>query len=108
MRTLSYMAVAKQKKIAQETLEIFAPLANRLGIGRIKAELEDLSLRYCEPEKYYEVVKSVAQTKLERDEIVNLLVENIQKSLDKANIKAKIKGRAKHYYSIYMKMKRQQ
>ncbi len=108
MRTLSHMPAAKQKKIAQETLEIFAPLANRLGIGRIKAELEDLSLRYCEPEKYYEVVKSVAQTKNERDEVVNALMDTIQKALDKSNIKAKIKGRAKHYYSIYMKMKRQQ
>ena len=108
MRTLNHMPIQKQKRIAQETLEIFAPLANRLGIGRIKAELEDLSLRYTEPEKYYEVVKNVAQTKAERDEVVQTLVDTIEASLIKANIKAKIKGRAKHYYSIYAKMKRQQ
>ncbi len=108
MRTLNHMPLQKQKRIAQETLEIFAPLANRLGIGRIKAELEDLSLRYTEPEKYYEVVKNVAQTKAERDEVVQTLVDTIQASLLKANIQAKIKGRAKHYYSIYAKMKRQQ
>ena len=108
MRTLNHMPIQKQKRIAQETLEIFAPLANRLGIGRIKAELEDLSLRYTEPEKYYEVVKNVAQTKAERDEVVQTLVDTIQASLQKADIKAKINGRAKHYYSIYAKMKRQQ
>ena len=108
MRTLNHMPIQKQKRIAQETLEIFAPLANRLGIGRIKAELEDLSLRYTEPEKYYEVVKNVAQTKAERDEVVQTLIETIQLSLQKAGIKAKINGRAKHYYSIYAKMKRQQ
>ncbi|MCQ2957733.1 MAG: bifunctional (p)ppGpp synthetase/guanosine-3',5'-bis(diphosphate) 3'-pyrophosphohydrolase [Candidatus Gastranaerophilales bacterium] len=108
MRTLNHMPLQKQKRIAQETLEVFAPLANRLGIGRIKAELEDLSLRYTEPEKYYEVVKNVAQTKAERDEVVQTLVDTIQTSLTKAGIKATIKGRAKHYYSIYAKMKRQQ
>ena len=108
MRTLNHMPQNKQKRIAQETLEIFAPLANRLGIGRIKAELEDLALRYTEPEKYYEVVKNVAQTKAERDIVVQTLVEEIQTALDKAGIKGKIKGRAKHYYSIYAKMKRQQ
>ena len=108
MRTLNHMPSVKQKRIAQETLEIFAPLANRLGIGRIKAELEDLSLRYTEPEKYYEVVKNVAQTKAERDEVVQTLVKTIESSLEKASIKATIKGRAKHYYSIYAKMKRQQ
>ena len=108
MRTLNHMPLNKQKRIAQETLEIFAPLANRLGIGRIKAELEDLALRYTEPEKYYEVVKNVAQTKAERDIVVQTLVDTIQASLTKAGINAKIKGRAKHYYSIYSKMKRQQ
>ena len=108
MRTLNHMPLQKQKRIAQETLEIFAPLANRLGIGRIKAELEDLSLRYTEPEKYYEVVKNVAQTKAERDEVVQTLIDTIQAALLKAGIKATIKGRAKHYYSIYAKMKRQQ
>ncbi len=106
MRTLSYMAAAKQKKIAQETLDIFAPLANRLGMGKIKAELEDLSLRYLNPEKYYEIAKLVAETKTMRDSTVNSLIEIIKKELEKNKIKATIKGRAKHYYSIYNKMKR--
>ena len=104
MRTLNYMAPEKQKRIAQETLEIFAPLANRLGIGKIKAELEDLSLRYINPEKYYEIAKLVAQKKIERDMIVQDLIEKIKDSLKTNNIDAKIKGRAKHYYSIYNKM----
>ena len=106
MRTLSYMAAPKQKKIAQETIDIFAPLANRLGMGKIKAELEDLSLRYLEPEKYYEIAKLVSETKAMRDDTVNTLIETIKKELDKHGIKATIKGRAKHYYSIYNKMKR--
>ncbi|MBR3605779.1 MAG: bifunctional (p)ppGpp synthetase/guanosine-3',5'-bis(diphosphate) 3'-pyrophosphohydrolase [Candidatus Gastranaerophilales bacterium] len=106
MRTLSFMASAKQKKIAQETMDIFAPLANRLGMGKIKAELEDLSLRYLFPEKYYEIAKLVAETKSMRDSTVKSLIETITKELDKVKIKATIKGRAKHYYSIYNKMKR--
>ena len=106
MRTLSYMAAQKQKKIAQETLDIFAPLANRLGMGKIKAELEDLSLRYLNPEKYYEIAKLVSETKAMRDSTVNSLIKQIQKELDKNKIKATIKGRAKHYYSIYNKMQR--
>ncbi len=106
MRTLSYMAQNKQKRIALETLDIFAPLANRLGIGRIKAELEDLSLRYIYPEKYYEIAKSVAQTKHERDKTIKALVENIEKNIKENGIKAAIAGRAKHYYSIYNKLER--
>ena len=106
MRTLSYMAAPKQKKIAQETLDIFAPLANRLGMGKIKAELEDLSLRYLHPEKYYEIAKLVAETKSMRDSTVNALIEKIKAELEKHKLKVTIKGRAKHYYSIYNKMKR--
>ncbi len=106
MRTLSYMAAVKQKKIAQETIDIFAPLANRLGMGKIKAELEDLSLRYLEPEKYYEIAKLVSETKAMRDSTVNSLIDTIKHELEKHKIKATIKGRAKHYYSIYNKMKR--
>lgn len=106
MRTLSFMTSAKQKKIAQETIDIFAPLANRLGMGKIKAELEDLSLRYLNPEKYYEIAKLVAETKAMRDSTVSALIETISKELEKSKIKATIKGRAKHYYSIYNKMKR--
>ncbi len=107
MRTLNYMAAAKQQKIAQETLDIFAPLANRLGIGKIKAELEDLSLRYLNPEKYFEIAQLVALKKAERDATIQVLVEKISQLLKQHKIKASISGRSKHYYSIYAKMKRQ-
>jgi RelA/SpoT family (p)ppGpp synthetase len=107
MRTLNFMTPEKQKKIARETLDIFAPLANRLGIYTIKAELEDLSLKYLEPEKYYEIAQLVAQTKAGREETVNELINKISHDVEKSGIKAQITGRAKHYYSIYAKMKRQ-
>ena len=107
MRTLNFMTAEKQKKIARETLDIFAPLANRLGIYKIKAELEDLSLKYLEPEKYYEIAQLVAQTKADRESTVNELIEKISHDVEKSGIKAQITGRAKHYYSIYAKMKRQ-
>lgn len=106
MRTLNFMTAAKQQKIARETLDIFAPLANRLGIGKIKAELEDLSLRYLEPDKYYEISQLVSQTKRDREATVKLLIDDISDDVKKAGIDAKITGRAKHYYSIYSKMKR--
>lgn len=106
MRTLNFMAANKQQKIAQETLDIFAPLANRLGIGKIKAELEDLSLRYLEPDKYFEIAQLVSQTKSERETTVKMLIDQISKDVKKSGINAQITGRAKHYYSIYAKMKR--
>ena len=106
MRTLNYMTPVKQVRIAQETLDIFAPLANRLGIGKIKAELEDLSLRYLNPEKYFEIAQLVAQKKAERENTVKLLIDEISDSLKKNEINAEITGRAKHYYSIYKKMQR--
>ncbi|MCD7879480.1 MAG: bifunctional (p)ppGpp synthetase/guanosine-3',5'-bis(diphosphate) 3'-pyrophosphohydrolase [Candidatus Gastranaerophilales bacterium] len=106
MRTLNYMAPVKQVRIAQETLDIFAPLANRLGIGKIKAELEDLSLRYLNPDKYFEIAKLVAQKKVERENTVKLLIDEISDSLKRNEINAEITGRAKHYYSIYKKMQR--
>lgn len=106
MRTLNFMAANKQQKIAQETLDIFAPLANRLGIGKIKAELEDLSLRYLHPDKYYEIAQLVSQKKAERELTVNLLIEKIAQDVKKSGINAQITGRAKHYYSIYSKMER--
>ena len=108
MRTLNFMASAKQQRIAQETLDIFAPLANRLGVGKIKAELEDLSLKYLYPDKYYEIAKLVSQKKIERESTVNLLIEKITFDVKKFGINAQITGRAKHYYSIYNKMKKQQ
>ena len=107
MRTLNYMAAAKQQKIAQETLDIFAPLANRLGIGKIKAELEDLSLRYLNPEKYFEIAQLVALKKAERDATIQVIIKKIDQLLKQHKIKATISGRSKHYYSIYAKMKRQ-
>lgn len=106
MRTLNFMATNKQQKIAQETLDIFAPLANRLGIGRIKAELEDLSLRYLYPEKYFEIAQLVSQKKAERELTVNLLIDKISQEVKRSGINAQITGRAKHYYSIYSKMNR--
>ena len=106
MRTLNYMTPVKQVRIAQETLDIFAPLANRLGIGKIKAELEDLSLRYLNPEKYFEIAQLVAQKKVERENTVKLLIDEISESLKKNEINAEITGRAKHYYSIYKKMQK--
>lgn len=106
MRTLNFMAANKQQKIAQETLDIFAPLANRLGIGKIKAELEDLSLRYLHPDKYYEIAQLVSQKKAERELTVSLLIDKIAQDVKRSGINAQITGRAKHYYSIYSKMER--
>ena len=107
MRTLNFMAANKQKRIARETLDIFSPLANRLGVYKIKAELEDLSLRYLEPEKYFEIAQLVSQKKVEREQTVQMLMDKISKDVKAAGINAQITGRAKHYYSIYCKMKRQ-
>ena len=106
MRTLNYMAPAKQQRIAQETLDIFAPLANRLGVGKIKAELEDLSLKYLHPDKYYEIAQLVSQKKAEREATVKSLIDSISKDVKASGINATITGRAKHYYSIYKKMDR--
>jgi len=108
MRTLNYMKPEKQKEIAKETIEIFAPLANRLGMGLIKSELEDLSLRYINPEKYFEIAQLVAQAKAEREMIVEAIIDKITNNLQNMHIDATITGRAKSYYSIYSKMKRQQ
>lgn len=106
MRTLKYMREDKQKRIARETIEIYAPLANRLGISNIKWELEDLCLRYLEPETYYDLVENVKQKRKERQAFINTAIEQIGEKLDEAHIKADINGRAKHFYSIYKKMKR--
>ena len=106
MRTLKYMREDKQKRIAKETIEIYAPLANRLGISNIKWELEDLCLRYLEPEKYYDLVESVKQKRQERQAFIDDAIEQIKAKLKESGIKAEISGRAKHFYSIYKKMKR--
>lgn len=106
MRTLKFMREDKQKRIAKETIEIYAPLANRLGISNIKWELEDLCLRYLEPETYYELVESVKQKRKERQVFIEESIQQIQGKLQEAGMKAEISGRAKHFYSIYKKMKR--
>ena len=106
MRTLKHMRSDKQKRIAKETLEIFAPLAHRLGIFNVKWELEDLSFRYLEPEKYYDLVDQMKQKRQVREDIVNDTMSQLTKALGEANIKSDIKGRPKHFYSIYKKMKK--
>lgn len=106
MRTLRYMRSDKQKRIAQESLEIFAPLAHRLGIFNIKWELEDLSFRYLEPDKYYDLVDQMKQKRHVREEIVNEAIDVLKKALDEAHIHCEINGRPKHFYSIYKKMKK--
>ena len=106
MRTLKHMRSDKQKRIAKETLEIFAPLAHRLGIFNVKWELEDLSFRYLEPEKYYDLVDQMKQKLQAREDIVNDTMSQLTKALGEAHIKADIKGRPKHFYSIYKKMKK--
>lgn len=106
IRTLRYMRSDKQKRIAQETLEIFAPLAHRLGIFNIKWELEDLSFRYLEPDKYYDLVDQMKQKRHVREEIVNEAIDVLKKALDEAHIHCEINGRPKHFYSIYKKMKK--
>ena len=106
MRTLRFMREDKHKRIAKETIEIYAPLANRLGISSIKWELEDLCLRYLEPETYYDLVESVKQKRKERQVFIQESIEQIHKKLVEAGMKVEISGRAKHFYSIYKKMKR--
>lgn len=106
MRTLKFMREDKQKRIAKETLEIYAPLANRLGISNVKWELEDLCLRYLEPETYYELVEKVKQKRRERQEFIDDSTKQLRAQLETAGIKTEIQGRAKHFYSIYKKMKR--
>jgi len=104
MRTLKYHSEKKQKEIAQETLEIFAPLANRLGIFRIKWELEDLSFRYLKPQEYYDLSEGIALKRAEREVQINEVIEQLRNRLAEVGIKADISGRPKHFYSIYRKM----
>ena len=106
MRTLKFMREDKRKRIAQETLEVYAPLANRLGISNIKWELEDLSLRYLEPDIYYELVENIKIKRKERQIYITEAVKQIEEEFDDLDIHASISGRAKHFYSIYKKMMR--
>lgn len=104
MRTLKHMPEYKQRRISQETHEIFAPLAHRLGISSVKWELEDLAFRYLEPEKYYELVEKVKQKRREREQLINEAIRILSARLEEVDIKADIQGRPKHFYSIYKKM----
>ncbi len=104
MQTLEHMKPEKQIKKATETIEIFAPLANRLGMGKIRAELEDLSLKYLDPDRYVEIESEIAHTTDERANTILLVIEKIKDQLSAMGIEAKIYGRVKNYYSIYKKM----
>ena len=104
MRTLKYQSKEAQQRIARETQEIYCPIAQRLGISKIKIELEDLSLKYLEPEAYYDLVEKVALRKNVRDAYVQGLVVDVRREIEEAGIKAEISGRAKHFFSIYKKM----
>jgi len=107
MRTLKYMPPDKQREKAQETLEIYAPIAHRLGISKIQWELEDLSLRYLDPEGYYDLVEKVAKKRAQREEYIKNIIKELKGKMDEVGIKATIDGRPKHFYSIYKKMKEQ-
>lgn len=104
MRTLHHLAEHKQKRIAKETMEIFAPLANRLGMGKIKWELEDMSLRYLHPEEYWKITKHISQKREVRENYVFRVISELDGALKENNIKAEISGRPKHFYSIFQKM----
>ncbi|MCK5767773.1 MAG: bifunctional (p)ppGpp synthetase/guanosine-3',5'-bis(diphosphate) 3'-pyrophosphohydrolase, partial [Candidatus Atribacteria bacterium] len=105
MRTLQYLPPHKKIRISRETLEIYVPIANRLGISRVQWELEDLSLRYLEPVKYRAIVDKLAKNRREREKAIDLIKDTIKKELEKVGIEAEIKGRPKNIYSIYKKMK---
>jgi len=104
MRTLGFMPESKRKRIAKETLDIFAPLANRLGIWQIKWELEDLGFRYVSPEKYKEIAEQLQERRPDREAQIETIKEHLSQLLESNNIKAEISGRPKHIYSIYKKM----
>lgn len=105
MRTLKYQSENKQIEKATETLEIYAPLAHRLGISAIKWELEDLSLKFLHPDEYFEIANKIASTRLEREKQINSVIAKLEDKLVEMKIKAEIEGRPKHIYSIYKKMK---
>ena len=107
MRTLKYQKPERQVAIARETLDVYAPLAHRLGIFAIKWEMEDLALRYIDPEGYYKLVELVGAKRKEREHVVQLVIDQLQTQLTAAGIHAEISGRPKHFYSIYRKMKTQ-
>ena len=107
MRTLKYQKPESQQRIARETLDIYAPIAQRLGISKIKVELDDLSLKYLEPEAYYDLVDKIAVRKNVREKYIQSIVDEVSEHIKNAGIKAQIDGRVKHFFSIYKKMKNQ-
>ncbi|MCP1101320.1 guanosine-3',5'-bis(diphosphate) 3'-pyrophosphohydrolase [Aequitasia blattaphilus] len=104
MRTLEFMTPEKQKEKARETLDIYAPIAQRLGISKIKTELDDLSLKYSNPEVFFDLVKQLNDRKMEREEFVQQIVADVSTEMEKSGIKAEVNGRVKHFFSIYKKM----
>lgn len=104
MRTMQYQTPAKQKEKSTETMDIYAPIADRLGISKVKVELDDLSFRYLEPEMYHELTQSLEQGKVKRHEFIRQIVDEVRNHIKAAGIDATIDGRAKHYFSIYKKM----
>ena len=108
MRTLQFMTPAKQKEKAKETMDIYAPIAQRLGISKIKTELDDLALKYSQPEVFYDLVNQINARKTEREEFVEQIVEEVSTHMKNANIKAEVNGRVKHVFSIYKKMVNQE
>ena len=107
MRTLRYLPPERQRKIAKETLEIYSPLAHRLGMWSLKWEMEDLALRFLEPKEYYRLVDLVASRRQEREGNLGLVLEHLEAKLTETGIKGELQGRNKHLYSIYQKMKQQ-
>ena len=105
MRTINYMSPAKIKEKSKETLEIYAPLASRLGMFAIKFELEDIALKQLEPDFYKNLAQQINQRKEQRDAYIKKIIEKISEALDKLNIHYEVKGRSKHFYSIYRKMR---
>lgn len=106
MRTIEYLRPEKQREKAMETLEIYAPLAHRLGIYSVKAELEDIAFSILEPRKYEQIKKMVAETQASREQYIENIISVLDRELKRVGIRAEITGRAKHYYSIYQKMKK--
>ena len=104
MRTLKYMKPEKQKEKARETMDIYAPIAQRLGISKIKIELDDLALRYLEPDVYYNLAKNIASKKSEREAFVRSIVDEVSHHMEEGGIKCEVNGRVKHFFSIYRKM----
>ncbi len=107
MRTISYLKEDRQQDIAQETMDVYAPLANRFGIAKMKWELEDLSFKVLQPERYFEIEAGINQTRAERERLIQKIVTPLHRALDEAGIQHQIGGRPKHFYSIYRKMEDQ-